>query len=88
MNQCVTWLKENPVSGDDELLFLQQESECVCQALRRVETEAAMNNELTCTGQWHGPTPIIRLVHCVMHDKVKPHYICHNKAMTRHQLDD
>ena len=88
VNQCVTWLKENPVSCDDELRFLQQESECVCQALRRAETEAAMNNELTHTGQWLGPTLIIRLAHCVMHNKVKPHYIHRNQAMTRHQLDD
>ena len=47
-----------------------------------------MNNELTHTGQWRGPTPIIRLAHCVEHDKVKPHDICHNQAMTRRQLDD
>ena len=82
VNQCVTWLKENPVSGDDELLFLRQESKCVCQALRRVETEAALNNELTHTGQWHGPIPIIRLAHCVVHDEVKPHYIWRNQART------
>ena len=50
INQCITWLKENPVSGDDELRFLQQKSECVCRALRCMETEAAMNNKLTCTG--------------------------------------
>ena len=30
----------------------------------------------------------IRLVHCVMHDEVKPHYICRNQAMTQCQLDD
>ena len=57
-------------------------SEHVCQALRRAETEAVMNNELTRTGQWHGPIPIIRLMHCVVHDEVKPHYICRNQAMT------
>ena len=88
VNQCITWLKENPLSGDDDLLFLRQESERVCQALRRAETETAMNNELTRTGQWRGPTPIIRLAHCVVHDEVKPHYIRRNQAMTRRQLDD
>ena len=88
VNQYITWLKENPISGDDELLFLQQESECVCQALRCAETEAALNNKLMHTGQWCGPIPIIRLAHCVVHDKVKPHYIWHNQARTQHQLDD
>ena len=47
-----------------------------------------MNNELTRAGLWCGPTPIIRLAHCVVHDEVKPHYIRRNQAMTRHHLDD
>ena len=47
-----------------------------------------MNNELTRTGQWRGPTPIIRLAYCVVHNEVKPHYIRCNQVMTRRQLDD
>ena len=34
-----------------------------------------MNNELTRTGQWRGPMPIIRLAHCVVHDEVDTIYI-------------
>ena len=81
------WLNANPVKDLDCKDFLIWETlrvTCILEAaIQEKDTEASAS----CLGVWSGPKPYLRLVHCIIDDSIRSHYLHRDAVMTRSQLD-
>ena len=88
-DKCMEWLLSNPVDDSESIAFLSQEAKRVTNilsaALKEKDSEAAVVSKL---GAWAGPKPYLRLVHCIIHDEIKTHYLTRDAVLSRIQLDD
>eukprot|EP00977_Amphora_coffeiformis_P017828 scaffold5960_cov141-Amphora_coffeaeformis.AAC.1 len=87
VNTCMDWLKSNPITAENDLLFIKNEASRIRTMVEDANHESALNDALTQAGQWQGPVPVLRLAHCLNEDDIKPAYLRRNDARTRRELD-
>jgi hypothetical protein len=87
VDKCFEWLNENPVMDVGCRMFLVKEA----ARLSKILTEAIQEKEAIAStirlGVWSGPKPYLRLVHCIIEDDIRPHYLRRDAVMSRSQLD-
>ena len=87
VNACLEWLKNNPITDENDLLFIKNESARIRVLVEKANQEAVLNETLTRAGQWRGPAPVLRIAHCLIEDDIKGAFLRRNNARTRRELD-
>jgi hypothetical protein len=83
-SKCLQWLMQNPVTNDDDVVFLKKKVEEVIQI-----ADAAAN----CQGgedsgkNWVGPLPYLRLIHCLLEDNIRDKWIHRNDPKSIQEID-
>jgi hypothetical protein len=85
--KCWSWLQENPLRDSGCISFLCQESMRVTKILEEALKEKDVESSAVRLGAWIGPKPYLRLVHCVIADDIRSHYLRRDAVLTRAQLD-
>jgi hypothetical protein len=80
------WLTSNPVVDLDCKEFLEKEAERVTKFLNDALKEEDMEASAICLSAWAGPKPYLRLVHCIIDDSVKSHYLQRDAVLSRAQI--
>jgi hypothetical protein len=91
--KCHDWLKENPITTDNDIAFLFKKAKEVKQVVANdtQKTPTASNNQPSGDAEqgirWFGPLPYLRLIHCLMEDDVKDKWIHRNDPKTIQDID-
>jgi hypothetical protein len=88
MLQLYGWLKDNPRTDVQDLLFLRQEVQSFANLLAAAKVEHTAEEELRCGREaWLGLEPFLRLYHVMLDDKIREAYGKINAVLNRTELD-
>jgi len=86
-----TWLKSNPIplTEVDDLAFLKEQLPIWEKNIRDINQadERASEKGRQVLAGWYGSLPYLRLIHCLIHDSVKPKLLTQHAAKSREELD-
>lgn len=81
-----TWLTENPVDVDADVVFLMGEEKKLYDTVKSAGVENNNNGEPR-SGAWTTNEPYLRLYHCMFHEDMKPALLRMNNTLSRPCLD-
>jgi hypothetical protein len=84
LSKCIDWLKDNPISFEDDIRFLVSE----CNRFRgTIEDAATEERQGPGGGSWRGSVPYLRLILCLIEDDIKAKYLRRGDTLSRQELD-
>jgi len=87
LEKCMEWLHAYPIIDLDCKEFLRLEALRVTKILKDAVQEKDTEALAIRFGVWAGPKPYLRLVHCIIDDSIRPHYLRRDAVLSRAQLD-
>jgi hypothetical protein len=87
VERVINWLRNNPITGENEVAFLNKEVSDLAQKIERAIDKTVHVQQQDGNGNWRGKVPHLRLIHCLIQDDIKMPYLRRADAMTREQLD-
>jgi hypothetical protein len=93
-SKCIEWLKENPITSEDDIAFLKTKAkevrEVVANATQRMAsstTTESTDGDRETGNKWVGHLPYLRLIHCLLEDDVKEKWIHRNDPKSIQEID-
>jgi hypothetical protein len=84
----LAWLKEHPVTGDDNLKYLMRAEHNLYTVLRECQNEQDAKAQAKLEqSAWHGFLPWLRLYCCIAEDEAKEALLRSGQTMKRDELD-
>lgn len=71
------WLDDHPITPTEDVAFLREMCKTHKEDLEKAITATAREEALL-QKNWTGPVPMLRLIHCVIDDRIKPAYLKRN----------
>jgi len=71
------WLDQHPIAGEQDVSFLNEKYKEYKKILQDAMTAAAREEDALQKG-WTGSLPYLRLIHCIIDDRIKPAYLKRN----------
>jgi hypothetical protein len=90
MEELFEWLDKNPISSNEEVLFLKSQVETSEQVAKDSMEAAKAEAEMLESKRWQGESPYLRLIHCIIdHDEIKMAFLRrHDLSSSRMEVEN